>query len=991
MNYIKKILFKELKELFRTNEVMPYFKYEIAKVEEYFSEFCLTLRFDNFEINGIYAKKKQKLMENQIIHSCQLYLEKSNDEIKIYIRHLVLKEKEEENIKQMQNSKIKTIYNFKPEFLQISLNNLEIFEEYLSGENVFIYFNLFNNIVTLYDPIAFDYYSMDYKNIKNILNLNKNDFIYLKFHSINKNKITCNNLTFIQKANEYQIFNILDKKIVNKYLLDFYEIKTIKENEEIKLAYIFTKIILKSFNDQYILIVDKFNRIIKLTYNQIPDLDLFDLLIIINCKIKKDQNNKFYYILILTDKSLYYKSKTLVFNKEISINNYSLLNINIPDYKEKNNYYNQIIISDFKEIDIKSNQQIYLFKFNNDLYNEIIPFNIKIKNKTEKINFKFFIVNNLINNINIFINYANNDKCSIEYCYYNYFDKVPYIHKMELNKKTYEITHYNSFDNCNIIGFILINVPSDKNTNKIKKRTNKKIISSQIWYTASKDKNIINYNTTQILNVDEAKPRVYFKYNLKLKKYSKFENFYFNMVNFVKQRPSSKYEAYKYFETINKEYEIIDRNEFESIIDNNNVDFIPESADFYTFKIFTSLLLIDSLNKIKNNNNNNLQDLCDSCNEFLENYIKLIDQLNDLGKLLTYHQKIRILDSYNYDIFKTENPYKYLSRFLYIDIQSLNNNNSYLLAFKFNIDIIKNLNEKSALTRGYRQLDGYILQNYFINDDKVRADKTYSLLNEPISLMKYHLLINYENFIIINYKNKYDNIKVKAMQDCSNRITFINEKILFNSYNTETLKGKDNALPISVEFFHENSHSKKNSKNCNTKSSLSCFKNNQTILLDKREDGKFIESFIGDIQIINNLKNPDYKLGELMQLEYFIDEDFHKLHEKYKELISLKNPDIKMISHNKNIESDPLNNGNKNEIKIFQKNEDKLKTLEDFENFYLINKSFIYPDSLPFHEYPLGEEKREITKAEKEYLDKYKNEFQSLKKEDSNIKKKICF
>ena len=147
-----------------------------------------------------------------------------------------------------------------------------------------------------------------------------------------------------------------------------------------------------------------------------------------------------------------------------------------------------------------------------------------------------------------------------------------------------------------------------------------------------------------------------------------------------------------------------------------------------------------------------------------------------------------------------------------------------------------------------------------------------------------------------------------------------------------------------------------------------------------------------------------------MQLEFFIDEDFHKLHEKYKELINLKNPGIKMISNNKNIESDPLHIGDKNEIEVFQKNEDEmpeppkkkntqkeekkeedLKTLEDFENFYLINKSFIYPDSLPFHEYPLDEEKREITKAEKEYLDKYKNEFQSLKKEDSKIKKKICF
>ena len=987
----ERILLEELNYLFLNNEVTSSFEYEISQIEENFGEYCLTLMFDNFEINGIFTKTKEKLMEKQIISSHSLfYLDKSNEEIKVYVKYLVLKNRKEKNPKQSKNTSIKKNYNFKPEFLKSSSNKLKLFEGELNEENALIYLNQYDNIIKLFDPISYEYYTMDYKYIKNRIKLNKNDFIYLKFHLIKEKEIICHNLTFIQKADEFQIFRILDEKIINKNLFNFYEVNPIEDNDEKTLTFLFAKVILKNIKEQYILIIDKFNRIVRLKYNQIPDLDLFDLLLIINCQIKKDEKAKFYYILKLKKNSIIYKSKNLIFNKTISINNYSLLNIIIPDYKEKHNYYNQIIISDFREINIKSNQQIYIFKFNNEIFNEIVPFNIRIKNKSEKIDFKFLIVNNLMTNINIFLNYVNNDKCAVEYCYYNYYDEVPNMHKITINDEDFLIQHYNSYDNSNIIGFILINVPPDENTNKIKKSNNKEIISSQIWFTAQKEKNNINYKTTQILDVEEAMPKKYLSYNLKSKKYSKFQNFYYNMTLFLKEWSSSQYQAYKYFEVLNKEYERIDKNEFELIINNNNIDFIPESADFYTFKIFVNLLLFDSMKVIKKDLNNNLQNVFDSWNDYLEKYINLIEKLNDLGKLLSYHQKIRIINSYNYDIFKNNYPYNYSSRFLYIDEQYLQHNNSYFLAFKFNIDIINNLTQKSALTKGFMQLDSYILKNYFINDNKVREEKTYSLLNEPISLMKYHLLMNYENFIFIKSKDEYNKTKIKTIQDNSNRVTFINEKILFNNYNSECLKGKDNALPISMEFFHENSHSKKNSKNNSEKSPLSCFINNETIILEAREDGRYIDSIIGDDKFIEELKNPNNKLGELMKVEYFIKEDFHKLNEKYKELIKLKKTEIQKLSHNKIIESYPLNiNKNIRNEKI-KKNKNELKTLEDFEEYYLINKEFIYPDSIPSHIYPLGE-KLEISQGEKEYLEKYKDDIRIEENNNLRYKRKISF
>ena len=47
-------------------------------------------------------------------------------------------------------------------------------------------------------------------------------------------------------------------------------------------------------------------------------------------------------------------------------------------------YYDEIILSDFQNINnIKSNNHIYVFKFKNELFNEFIPFNLKIKNKSK--------------------------------------------------------------------------------------------------------------------------------------------------------------------------------------------------------------------------------------------------------------------------------------------------------------------------------------------------------------------------------------------------------------------------------------------------------------------------------------------------------------------------------------------------------------------------------------------------------------------------------
>ena len=115
MKSIKKIFFEELLILFEKNEVISSLEYEISEIEEYFGEYCLSLRCDNFEIKGIFSKFEEKLKVGQII-ICRFSLLKTQEHIKIITKYFIRKELN--NINQGSKRNIKYIYNFNPEFFQ---------------------------------------------------------------------------------------------------------------------------------------------------------------------------------------------------------------------------------------------------------------------------------------------------------------------------------------------------------------------------------------------------------------------------------------------------------------------------------------------------------------------------------------------------------------------------------------------------------------------------------------------------------------------------------------------------------------------------------------------------------------------------------------------------------------------------------------------------------------------------------------------------------
>ena len=976
----KKDFIKEMKVLFSDQKVISNLKYKILEInEENFGEYYLTLDLNNeCIIEGIYIKTKISLKIDQIIDKCIFILDKFKSEIQIKEIFSTLS-CENNNIDFKKGKEDIPIFNLYPKKILSFFYSIKCFKHNYQYDNIFIVIKSEDeDEFILKNPITQENYTIKADYLKNIDNLKAHDFLYLKNFLYNDNdEIIFINLTTVQKASDYIIFKKLDKYISNYRLKDVYELKPLDE-KKISAKFLYSKVVLKNINEKLIIIMDKFNRLIELDYNKFINLDLFDLIFITDCEIEKSKKDEMFYSLYLKDNSLCYSTKELIYNKNISINNYTILDIRIPDFYEKDKYFDKIIISNNNELDIKTNRIVYIFKFINEQFNEIVPYKLLCLYKSKKYEFKFLIIHNLINNINLFLNY-NGDRCCIDHCYWNFVGKAPESYKLLINQKKYEINHYNSFDSFHRVGFILVNVPATKQTNRIKNTIKNKskniIINSQIWYI----NNFISkqeYKINQILNIDEAKPKKYLNYKSKIKNYSKYKNLFDVFNNFRNNWNKKQNEIYNYYKDFNENIYKFDEIEINSFIYERNTNFDSDSADFNVLKIYISILLFHSLKTIEVNNKKS--EIINKWHTFIICFFDLLDKLIELKDEITAHEKIRILSSFVFDFFDPEKEIEKPCKFLYLNGKNIDEKNSYLLAIKFNKDVINNLTEISALTKGYIQIDSFILKNYFLEEIK----KSYTFSNEPISLMKYHLLINYDNFIFINYKKQNNNYITNAEYDYLNRITIINELGLFNDDCSEYFIGKNKAFPISIENFHEkDSHAKKDFKNSEIESPAVCYVE-KTIVRKSPENGKFIESIIGKQSFIRELKDSKNNLGDLMDTKYFVDKDFKKLHEKYDEVInSNKKKKIDKNSENKNksdltkLKKDKtisIEMKNNNQENIKYTTEDSLETLEDFENAYLVNGYFVYPDSIPIHEYAIGEEPKPISKGEQEYLDKYR-------------------
>ena len=964
MEEIKNLL-KEL--LYEDSYFLDDTKIEIKKINEIeYHEYLLSLKFgENIIFDNVYLNSDQKILEGQLTKDCEFSLFHDNSLVYFKIDEVNFR-----NIKHQK--KIENQNNIISNF-DLGPNNLinlyeKIFEEKYY-EDILILNNIKDSKINFISPLDSKNYYIESKYIPENLRV-KDKIIYLKNYLIRNNEITCNNLTIIKLADDYEIFNLLESRINQEPKESLKEIKPILENKKIKLDYLVGKVVLKVKKPKQLKIIDIFDRIIELEYESFKYLDLFDILFITNCEIEKSKNDEYTYDLNLLSESFKYYSKNLYFDKRIKLNNYTILDIYYNDFCGNNNLYNSIILNE-KDINISKEHQIYKFYFQNEPFNEIVPFQITLKKKDSNISFKFFITHNIINKVNIFINNDFEKKCCLDYYYQNLFEEMSLSEIPKIEYPDLKNINCNSFDSLNRISYIMVNVPFNKDIISIKDFENKNIISCRLCFddcaADDKNKNEKCYQLIQILNINEAKSIKYSIYDFNKNDYSVFENFYFYFIEKIKEKNFDIINYYNEFSKKVKNYSQI----YDLLHEKFNVEFLDENLNYLSFKIYIGISLFDCLVTIDSENKEKIS-LKILFRQFINYFDTLITKVISKKNKLTYHQKMRIINCFIFNYFNSSDKMKRNIKLIFFD--EIEDEFSYKIAFNFNINVIKNLTETSALTQGFLQLDSYILTNYILKNDNSYY-KSYTLSNEPLVMMKNHLLSNYENFLFIIYEKSSGQYIKNASQDRSNRITNVNEKAIFDDNNSENLFGKDNALPISYEFFHEKDfHSKKNFKNLHIKDPIICYKIKGINILNEPEDGsKFIESMLGNKEFIKDIKNPDKKLGELMKVDYFTKNNFEELYKKYEELIEKKQTSNQSKSGNNINDNDKKSNSDSNNPKNNINKSSELITCKDFENFYLVNGCFVYPDSLPFHDYYFREEPEEISPGEKEYLKKYEN------------------
>ena len=146
--------------------------------------------------------------------------------------------------------------------------------------------------------------------------------------------------------------------------------------------------------------------------------------------------------------------------------------------------------------------------------------------------------------------------------------------------------------------------------------------------------------------------------------------------------------------------------------------YTQDSENNNFFLIYANILLFESFKKIKMYKDNN-DDVIYEWKKFLTRYSSFLQEITDSQYKLTSYQKIRISDAYYSNHFIIENnEITNIISCKHWNIKDYENcpDNSYSFALSFNKEIIKNLKEKSALTFGYLQLNGYILTNYLLNE-----------------------------------------------------------------------------------------------------------------------------------------------------------------------------------------------------------------------------------------------------------------------------------
>ena len=292
-------------------------------------------------------------------------------------------------------------------------------------------------------------------------------------------------------------------------------------------------------------------------------------------------------------------------------------------------------------------------------------------------------------------------------------------------------------------------------------------------------------------------------------------------------------------------------------------------------------------------------------------------------------------------------------------VSDLNKNSPFVLAYEFNKNQIKKLNEFNALFQAYLQLNSFFAYNY------IHSEYTHTFSLQLLFMIKFQLLSNYDDFYFIKIGN--DNEQEYSLKDYDSKITIINpfhtfginfeEKNLMNNIDI----AKNYAMPLSLYFMKEKIGNYKNLlKNRGFEFPLIYYRglkieieicNNESIEEFYGESGRIIENFICKDKFIIDQLSSNFIFGEFFTMEYFDGKNFLKL-------ITAVESKLEKLGI-KNNEEDNDSHKIQNEIHYEKKNKVKEEKISNLDSDIQVGDVILDLDQIRREKAMTEEEKRE--------------------------------
>ena len=633
--------------------------------------------------------------------------------------------------------------------------------------------------------------------------------------------------------------------------------------------------------------------------------------------MQKDENTflflSFLELIKYDNDYIYYKTNenTRKYTEEESeeINNKILVKLYSVDYENYiDTIFNTIFIDCSEKITKYINQKIIYFSFTETKYTQdYFPQKLELISNQKKYQFSIFLMKGYCNEINLFVNLYGGYAYEYYFISKNY-DYLPKFYEIQLKDNLkYKFNNLWNYECSNRKKITFVNIPKQDGI----ERTISNKSSFLKIYTCEEYKNI-EYGTFLLDNLN-----VYTKEKIIIDEdvVEFIDEIIIDVKNYINNKKDMKYIYDKY---INK----LDR----TIIDEINKDYIlyyfPDDRDFFnTFsKLCVLYILYHSYEK--------------KWKKLLSNYFDILEkikysQLNysDKGYLLncvvrnSFDRRLNIFPKINF--FNKENIDK----------------DAYTKAYYFHLDLIDNLNEDSKLMIPFLQLNSYIMDKILTEEEKEKIknikkdniqDKykykkykdnikniklqkieeenldikpAYTISMIPCHIIKKHLKQTMCPYCLIfgihSKRTFFACVRKENNVICFNEDRIVSDFYLENNnndiYNTVYYQPEnidDYAFIINILFIHENSsHNKEKLLNLNIESPVIYLNENfirDFMLLDdnleRGEAGFFVENFIAEPKIMDKLIDPQNKLGKLLKVEYFIENNFDKLLEKFNSL-----------------------------------------------------------------------------------------------------------